>query len=142
MLSEASNLTLPTSAYSESFAKLAEAAQVSALAKAVRQSFARSEAFAAASKAITDSISLPENIINAFHTPAMEQLARDLQSHQSGIAESVARLNASMLNIASPYYSQSILESFDDLENLEEDRDGDTGESGEEEDGMRNNDAL
>ncbi len=72
----------------------------------------------------------------------MEQLARDLQSHQSGIAESVARLNASMLNIASPYYSQSILESFDDLENLEEDRDGDTGESGEEEDGMRNNDAL
>lgn len=142
MLSEASNLTLPTSAYSESFAKLAEAAQVSALAEAVRQSFARSEALAAASKAITDSISLPENIINAFHTPAMEQLARDLQSHQSGIAESVARLNASMPNIASPYYSQSILESFDDLENLEEDRDGDTGESGEEEDGMRNNDAL
>lgn len=142
ILSEASNLTLPTSVYSESFAKLAEAAQVSALAEAVSQSFARSETFAAASKAITDSISLPENIINAFHTPAMGQLARDLQSHQSGIAESVAQLNASMPNIASPFYSQSILESFDDLENLEEDRDGDTGESGEEEDGVGNNDAL
>lgn len=140
ILSEASNLTLPTSAYSESFAKLAEAAQVSAVAEAVRRSFAQSEAFAAASKAITDSITLPENMFNAFHTPAMEQLARDLQSRQDSIAESVARLNASMPNIASPLYPQSLLESFDDLENLEEDQDDDTRNSREGEDGARNDD--
>ena len=106
LISEMGGLALPIPSLSDSISKLADVVNLNPITDATRRALARSEALAAATKAITESSRLTNSLTDDYKTPAMAQFVREIQLRDSNMALLAERVKMSAPALELPTLSQ------------------------------------
>lgn len=112
LISEMGGLALPIPSLSDSISKLADVVNLNPITDATRRALARSEALAAATKAITESSGLTNSLTDDYKTPAMAQFVREIQLRDSNMALLAERVKMSAPALELPTLSQIAFDSI------------------------------